>query len=210
MAKKNATTPTAKKTTAKKKVATKRTPKKTPAKKATKKAAKKVASKPLKSAAKPVSKGAAEKVAEKSQLDFSIYINMIAKLCFLPFLLLRIVAYPFGHRWHKAKLRDTWSGDGDSFWIVTTKGEVFQIRLLGIDCPEHSQPFGAEAGDRRKLLCGDQTFKVRCRGRDVYGRWLSSVTLPKGGNLAICLLNEGMAHDTGKVPQAGNLVYQAQ
>jgi hypothetical protein len=84
MAKKNATTPAAKKTTAKKKVATKRTPKETPAKKATKKAAKKVASKPLKRAAKPVKKAAkkavkkraakkvaakkvAKKVAEKSQ-----------------------------------------------------------------------------------------------------------------------------------------------
>ena len=110
---------------------------------------------------------------------------------------IRFIGFFFGFRWHNARLRDNWHGDGDSFKVINSKGRAFDVRLKGIDCPEYSQPFGEEAGQMRKKLCGNVTFTVRTRGKDVYGRYLSKVILPDGRNLAMELLRAGLAHNEG-------------
>jgi endonuclease YncB( thermonuclease family) len=109
----------------------------------------------------------------------------------------RFIGFFFGFRWHEVRLKNLWHGDGDSFWVVTEKGKQLHLRLKGIDCPEYSQAFGEEAGDRRKKLCGSQSLRVRTSGRDAYKRHLASVKLPDGTNLAMALLREGLAYNEG-------------
>ena len=111
--------------------------------------------------------------------------------------IIRFIGFFFGFRWHNVRLRDNWHGDGDSFKVINSKGREFDVRLKGIDCPEFSQPFGEEAGQLRKKLCANVKFTVRTRGKDVYGRYLSKVTLPDGKNLAMELLKAGLAHNEG-------------
>ncbi|WP_168121966.1 thermonuclease family protein [Paenibacillus sp. HB172176] len=88
--------------------------------------------------------------------------------------------------------------DGDTFNIKVNK-EYVTVRMLYIDAPEikaYTEPFGAEAAERTKLLLADSK-EVRLSfdesKKDSYDRVLAMVELKDGTILNEQLLEEGLA-----------------
>ena len=69
--------------------------------------------------------------------------------------------------------------DGDTV-TVRHEGRPERIRLVGIDAPEHGQPFGVLAKQAASVLAFGQDVTVRAVGRDRYGRTLAEVVLSDG------------------------------
>jgi len=65
------------------------------------------------------------------------------------------------------------------------------IRLTGIDCPKHDQPFAKEATQLAKKLALEQAVRVTELGRDKYHRLLGEVVLPNGRMLNRELVRQG-------------------
>jgi len=79
--------------------------------------------------------------------------------------------------------------DGDS--IVVTYGE--EVRLSHIDAPEWNQPWGDQARERVEELTRGVRVRLKCNGKDRYGRTLAEVVLPDGRILNHVLVQEGLA-----------------
>ena len=79
--------------------------------------------------------------------------------------------------------------DGDS--IVVTYGD--EVRLSHIDAPEWNQPWGDQARERVKELALNKRVRLKCKGKDRYGRTLAEVVLPDGRILNQVLVEEGLA-----------------
>ena len=68
--------------------------------------------------------------------------------------------------------------DGDTY-VLLSDSTTYQLRLLGVDAPEQSQPFGAQATDSvAQLLPPGRVVLVARAGLDRYGRTLGAVRLP--------------------------------
>ena len=80
--------------------------------------------------------------------------------------------------------------DGDTL-SAGINGIPETIRLTGIDCPEHDQPFAKEATQLAKKLALEKAVRVRELGRDKYHRLLGEVVLPNGRMLNQELVREG-------------------
>jgi endonuclease YncB( thermonuclease family) len=69
--------------------------------------------------------------------------------------------------------------DGDTLRVLYVAGQTkseIRIRLYGIDAPEKSQAFGAQAKQALSTLAFGKDLTVYSKGRDRYGRllaWLS-------------------------------------
>lgn len=70
--------------------------------------------------------------------------------------------------------------DGDTLSAVVI-GTPEKIRLTGIHCPEHDQPFAKEATQLAKQLALEKDVRVTETGRDKCHRILGEVVLPNGG-----------------------------
>lgn len=64
--------------------------------------------------------------------------------------------------------------DGDSL-LVRQGDRTHEVRLWGIDSPEHGQPYGNVARKLTTALAGKQRVKVVSHGRDQYDRILGEV-----------------------------------
>jgi endonuclease YncB( thermonuclease family) len=62
--------------------------------------------------------------------------------------------------------------DGDTVELITADSTKVRIRLLGIDAPESSQPFGRESEENLKNLSKTNVTKALCIGVDRYKRSL--------------------------------------
>ena len=82
--------------------------------------------------------------------------------------------------------------DGDSLRVLHEQTEV-EIRLEGIDCPEHGQAFGNRAKQAASELAFGKTVTVRPTGKDQYGRTLADIVLPDGKSLNQELVRLGYA-----------------
>jgi micrococcal nuclease len=82
--------------------------------------------------------------------------------------------------------------DGDTI-TVDIKGTPTVIRLFSIDCPEDGQGFGAKAKQVVTALTLGKTVKVEKLNIDPRGRTIANVFLADGSNLAIHLLEQGLA-----------------
>ena len=68
--------------------------------------------------------------------------------------------------------------DADTY-IMLSGATTYQLRLLGVDAPEHDQAFGPQATDSvRRLLVPGRVVRVTKAGLDLYGRTLGAVLLP--------------------------------
>jgi endonuclease YncB( thermonuclease family) len=65
--------------------------------------------------------------------------------------------------------------DGDSLTLATMHVS-YRIRLVGIDAPEPSQPYGKHSHTSLRELCLFKNATVETKGEDRYGRTLGSVT----------------------------------
>lgn len=63
--------------------------------------------------------------------------------------------------------------DGDTFWI-NYNGTRTKVRLSGIDCPEHDQPFYQEGKEGLSFLI-DKIIDIVPHGNDRYGRLLADI-----------------------------------
>ena len=66
--------------------------------------------------------------------------------------------------------------DGDSL-VLEIDGQKREVRLIGIDAPEHGQEYGVQAKSRIMRLCYGKTLRVEYdkRRKDRYGRTLAYV-----------------------------------
>ena len=81
--------------------------------------------------------------------------------------------------------------DGDTL-SVRAGGQVFRIRLAGVDAPEFGQRFGLEARNRLRALVFDRQVEVRATGVDQYGRLLACPVVD-AQNVCETMVAEGWA-----------------
>lgn len=85
--------------------------------------------------------------------------------------------------------------DGDTLRVTKGRGDIFSIRLFGIDCPEKAQSFGIDAAKFTSDLCLNETILYQQTERDGYGRVVATVTLLDGLRILNQeLVRAGMAH----------------
>jgi endonuclease YncB( thermonuclease family) len=74
-----------------------------------------------------------------------------------------------------AVVRVTGVVDGDTLKVRDPQYGLINVRLFGIDCPEHDQPYGAEATafTRKTILAKDVALTVK--GQDKWGRFIAQV-----------------------------------
>jgi endonuclease YncB( thermonuclease family) len=82
--------------------------------------------------------------------------------------------------------------DGDTLWVTDAARLRHKVRMLDIDAPESSQPFGAESTAYLKSLVGGRKVRVAGDGHDMYGRVLGVVWLD-GEDVNLKMVREGMA-----------------
>jgi endonuclease YncB( thermonuclease family) len=81
--------------------------------------------------------------------------------------------------------------DGDSF-VVDINGRKLQVRLWGIDCPEHNQPGGDDARMFLKSIVNKEQIFLIPKDIDKYGR-LVAIAGNSGGVLNEKLVSSGHA-----------------
>ena len=67
--------------------------------------------------------------------------------------------------------------DGDTITVIDSAHAVQKVRLAGIDAPERSQPYGAQARKHLVSLVFGKPVNVRWHKRDRYGRLVGEVHL---------------------------------
>jgi endonuclease YncB( thermonuclease family) len=82
--------------------------------------------------------------------------------------------------------------DGDTLVVLDEKRQQHTIRLAGIDAPEKSQPFGAEARDHLAQTVLNQSVTVEYDKHDKYGRVVGKV-LSQGVDANLAQLQAGWA-----------------
>jgi endonuclease YncB( thermonuclease family) len=82
--------------------------------------------------------------------------------------------------------------DGDTVEVQDSASHTERVRLGGIDAPEKSQPFGAQAKQRMAALSGGQTVAVDWTKRDRNGRIVGKLIL-NGQDLGLAMVNTGLA-----------------
>jgi micrococcal nuclease len=128
-------------------------------------------------------------------------------LRFLPaFFLVFLLSLSFNHSYSQIRERE-WVEiskfvDGDTFWVMDSKGQKEKIRLIGIDAPEARktgkkdiEQFGKEASTYVQRLLYDKKVRLEFDvGRyDRFKRTLAYVYLEDGTFLNAHLVKEGYA-----------------
>ncbi|QKG58786.1 thermonuclease family protein [Hymenobacter sp. BRD128] len=67
--------------------------------------------------------------------------------------------------------------DGDTYEVLTG-GQVVRVRLLGVDAPEASQPFGHQATNSVRAYLSGRLVRLQRQGVDLYGRTLGVLRVP--------------------------------
>jgi micrococcal nuclease len=111
----------------------------------------------------------------------------LARLAWLTLALLLLAADSSSITARVIKVRD-----GDSLRVVHGS-RAFEVRLWGIDAPEHDQPYGDKARQLTDRLAYRQTVTLIVHDHDPYGRTVVEVILPDGRNLNEELLRAGLA-----------------
>lgn len=83
--------------------------------------------------------------------------------------------------------------DGDTLIIRTERGSYYKVRLVDVDCPELSQPFGQQAKEYVSKRVSGKTLTIQQKGRDKYGRTLGLLYLGTDTTLNEELVEHGLA-----------------
>lgn len=81
--------------------------------------------------------------------------------------------------------------DGDTLTCLQDRKQI-KVRLLHIDAPESSQPFGNRAKQSLATLVFKKQVILKASGYDKYGRLLAEV-YENGNNINLQLVQQGMA-----------------
>lgn len=82
--------------------------------------------------------------------------------------------------------------DGDTLSILDAGQKVHKVRLVGIDAPEHDQPFGDKSSENLTKLVAGQQVEVLWTKRDRYHRILGKV-IEDGRDINLAQIKAGMA-----------------
>lgn len=82
--------------------------------------------------------------------------------------------------------------DGDTFVLLDEAHDETHIRLLGIDAPEKSQPFGDQATRHLSSLIFGEEVSVLNTRKDRYGRTLGRVER-NGEDIGLLMIQDGYA-----------------
>lgn len=82
--------------------------------------------------------------------------------------------------------------DGDTFTVLTANNKQERIRMLWIDAPEKSQPYGDVSRQFLADLIAGKTIEVDCTDKDRYGRNLGYVVI-NDTNINELMLEKGYA-----------------
>ncbi|MDO4937880.1 MAG: thermonuclease family protein [Sutterellaceae bacterium] len=109
------------------------------------------------------------------------------------------------------KAKVVWVCDGDSVYVRKTFGRKLKLRLLGMDAPESEQSFGQESTDYLKSLIDGRRVTVCAVDRDIYGRYVSRVTVGDT-DVSLAMIDAGLAwpyfHYFKNLPVEDQLVYK--
>lgn len=86
-----------------------------------------------------------------------------------------------------------WIVDGDTIIIKKT-----QVRLFGIDAPEHDHPHGRNAKWALHRLCKGNLIRAEITDKDAYSRTVARCYLPDGRDLSAEMVKLGLAIDWPK------------
>lgn len=65
--------------------------------------------------------------------------------------------------------------DGDTITVLDNRQTQYKVRLMGIDCPEKTQPFGKKAKESLSGLVFGRSVSVDWQKQDRYGRIVGKV-----------------------------------
>lgn len=83
--------------------------------------------------------------------------------------------------------------DGDSFTILTADKKEIRIRLYGVDCPEHGQPYSKVAKEFTGKMLSEGQVIITQKDIDRYDRIVGIVIISDSINLNERLLRAGLA-----------------
>lgn len=112
-----------------------------------------------------------------------------------PFLLFFFLASPFAGvalaDLHTAKIVGI--TDGDTVAAVLSSGQSVNVRLEGIDAPEHGQAFASASEKHLSELVLDKAVTLDCSALDPYQRLVCKILLPNGEDVDLDQIKAGMA-----------------
>ena len=83
--------------------------------------------------------------------------------------------------------------DGDTVWVQALQGgQVFKVRLQGLDAPEICQAWGPQSRDTLHAALHDQMVDVQGQYHDSYGRLLAQVSR-QGNDVGAWMVSHGHA-----------------
>jgi endonuclease YncB( thermonuclease family) len=83
--------------------------------------------------------------------------------------------------------------DGDTVTAILGNGQQREIRLEGIDAPEHGQAFGSASAAHLSALVSGKAVTLDCHGEDSYNRLVCKLLLPNGEDVDLYQIKAGMA-----------------
>ena len=76
---------------------------------------------------------------------------------------------------HVLDVRVVSIADGDSLTVRDSNGVTHGVRLLGIDAPEHGQPYGRQSKESLVRIALDEDVRIEWSERDDYGRLVAKL-----------------------------------
>lgn len=83
--------------------------------------------------------------------------------------------------------------DGDTITVAANGGRQMDVRLEGIDAPEHGQPFAEASKEHLSGLVLGKDVSLDCTAPDEYRRMVCKVLLPNGEDADLDQIKAGMA-----------------
>ena len=83
--------------------------------------------------------------------------------------------------------------DGDTFTVVNCDNLQLKIRIHGIDAPEKSQAYGNQSKKYLSSLIFGKNIEIDVQSQEKWGRFVAKVFTPDGRDVALLMLQGGMA-----------------
>ena len=90
--------------------------------------------------------------------------------------------------------------DGNTVEVMGDDNELYKILLIGIDCPELGQEFGAKAKKVLEKLVLEKNVRIEIQGKDRSGNRLGVIIVDGKEDPRFELLKEGLAWTAEKNP----------
>lgn len=100
--------------------------------------------------------------------------------------------------------------DGTTVEVQTPNSQIYKVRLSGIDSPELSQEYGADAKKLLEKLVLEKNVAVKIVGKDRWGRYLGEMIIDGKIDPRIELLKQGLAWTAEKNPLPDLEEYRAK